>query len=57
MVIDVSNSLSILQLELAEMLYSPETGYTLVFIGYLNKAGFTTIFVNKKYVICNLSGT
>ena len=39
------------------MLYSPETGYTLVFIGYLDEVGFTTIFANKKYVICNPSST
>jgi len=39
------------------MLYLPETGYTLVFIGYLDEIGFTTIFANKKYVICNPSST
>ena len=39
------------------MLYSPETSYTLVFIGYLDKVSFTTIFANEKYIICNPSST
>jgi len=41
MVIDVPNGSSISQLKLTEVLYSPEAGYTLVFIGHLDEAGFT----------------
>ena len=51
MVIDVPNGSSISQLKLTEVLYSPEAGYTLVSIGYLDEAGFTTTFANGKCVI------
>jgi len=51
MVIDVPNGSSISQLKLTEVLYSPEAGYTLVFIGHLDEAGFTITFANGKCVI------
>ena len=57
MVIDIPNSLSILQLKLTKVLYSLEAGYTLVSIGCLDKAGFTTTFANRKYVIHDLGST
>ena len=56
-VIDISNSSSILQLKLTEMLYLLEAGYILVSVGCLNKAGFITIFANEKCVIHDLGGT
>ena len=57
MVIDVPNSSSILQLKLTEVLYLPEAGYILVFVGCLNKTGFTTTFANGKCVIHDPGGT
>jgi len=57
MVINIPNNTNISQLKLTEILYSPEAGYTLVSIGYLDKAGFTIIFANRKYVICDSGNT
>ena len=44
MVIEVPNSIDASKLQLTEVLYSPEVGYTLVSIGRLDQCGYTTTF-------------
>ena len=50
-IIDIPNSANILQLRLTEVLYSPEVGYTLVSVGWLNEKGFEITFLGGKYSI------
>jgi len=45
-VINIPNGSSISQLKLTEVLYSLEAGYTLVSIGHLDEASFTTTVTN-----------
>ena len=51
MIIDIHNSVDILQLKLTEVLYSPEVGYILVSVGCLNKKGFEVTFLGGKCTI------
>ena len=44
MVIEVPNGIDASKLQLTEVLYSPEVGYTLVLIGRLDQCGYTTTF-------------
>ena len=53
MVIDVPNGIYISQLRLTEVLYSPEVGYILVSIGWLNKKGFDITFSGGQ---CTIKG-
>jgi Pol polyprotein, beta-barrel domain len=46
MVIDVPNGATTSQLNLTEVLYSPEVGYTLVSIRWLDDAGFAITFAD-----------
>lgn len=46
-----ANGADISQLQLTEVLYSPEVGYTLVSIGNLDENGFTTTFSGGKCVL------
>lgn len=56
MVVEVLNSVDILQLRLTEVLYSPEIGYTLISIGCLDDAGFSTTFGQGWCEIQNSNG-
>jgi hypothetical protein len=49
--INVPNGATTSQLNLTEVLYSPDVGYTLVSIGRLNDAGFAVSFADGKCVI------
>lgn len=49
--IDVPNGTDSSKLELHEVLYSPEVGYTLISIGRLDDHGFITTFGNGKCII------
>lgn len=51
MVIDVPDGADISQLQLTEVLYSPEVSYTLISIGKLNEKGFKATFHDGKCVI------
>jgi len=51
LVIDVPNGVDISQLQLTEVLYSPEVGYTLVSIGRLDEKGFSATFGNGKCIL------
>jgi len=51
MVIDIPNGVDVSQLQLTEVLYLPEVGYTLVSIGQLDDKGFSTTFSGGKCVI------
>jgi hypothetical protein len=51
LVVDIPNGSDISQLRLTEVLYSPEVGYTLVSIGRLDDAGFSSTFGDGKCVI------
>jgi len=53
MMIDVSNSTNISQLRLTEVLYSPEVGYTLISVGWLDEKGFEITFSDGK---CSIKG-
>jgi len=53
LVIDVPNGLNNSKLQLTEVLYSPEVGYTLVSVGNLDDCGFTVTFGNGK---CTITG-
>jgi len=48
--------MNISQLRLTEMLYSLETSYILVLIGYFNEVGFTIIFANRRHIVRVISG-
>ena len=56
MVIEVQNSMHASQLQLTEVLFSPEVGYTLVSIGRLDECGYTTTFGNSQCTISNDHG-
>jgi Pol polyprotein, beta-barrel domain/Integrase core domain/GAG-pre-integrase domain len=56
MVINVPNGTTTSQLNLTEVLYSPEVGYTLVSIGRLDDAGFAITFADGKCVIREQGG-
>lgn len=56
-ILDLPNGITTSQLRLTEVLYLPEAGYTLVSIGRLDEAGFTTIFSNGKCIIRDPGGT
>ena len=53
MTVDVPNGIDISQLRLTEVMYSPEVGYTLVFVGRLDENGFSVTFANGK---CTIQG-
>jgi hypothetical protein len=55
-ILDLPNSIATSQLHLSEVLYSPKAGYTLVSIGQLDNASFSTTFANGKCIICNAGG-
>ena len=48
MVIDIPNGVETSQLQLMEVLYSPEVSYTLVSIGRLDEKGFSATFEKGK---------
>jgi hypothetical protein len=54
--IDVPNGAESFQLQLTEVLYSPEVGYTLVSIGRLDENGFTANFSGGKCTITGPNG-
>ncbi len=57
MTIDVPNGVSdASQLQLTEVLYSPEVGYTLVSVGKLDDHGFSATFAGGKCTIHNPDG-
>jgi len=45
-ILELPNSVGISQICLTKVLYSPEVGYILVLIGYLDEMDFTTTFLN-----------
>jgi transposase InsO family protein len=51
MVIEVPNGISVSQLRLTEVLFSPDVGYTLVSIGCLDELGFSITFANGTCTI------
>jgi len=53
--IEIPNENGVTKMTLAEVLYSPEVGYTLVSVGRLDRQGYTVTFGNGKCVICNPS--
>jgi hypothetical protein len=57
MMIDVPNSADISQLQLMEVLYSPEVGYTLVFIGQLDEKDFSATFSGRKCILTRPDGS
>jgi hypothetical protein len=56
MTVNVHNGIDTSKLQLTEVLYSSEVGYTLVSIGNLDDKGFTTTFSGGKCVITGLDG-
>ncbi|KAJ3979442.1 hypothetical protein F5890DRAFT_1387471, partial [Lentinula detonsa] len=50
-IVDVPNSVDATKLELTEVLYSPEVGYTLVSMGKLDDHGFMATFAGGKCTI------
>ena len=50
LVTDIPNGVDVSQLQLTEVLYSPEVGYTLIPIGWLDKRGFS----GKAYITLNM---
>ena len=55
--IDVPNSTNISQLNLTEVLYLPEVGYTLVSVGHLDDKGFAFTFSGSQCTIQGPDGT
>jgi hypothetical protein len=55
-ILDLPNGVATSKLHLSEVLYSPEVGYTLISIGRLNDAGFSTTSMNGKCIIRNVGG-
>jgi len=51
MVIEVPNGVDATKLQLTEVLFSPEVGYTLVSIGRLDECGYSTTFEGGKCTI------
>ena len=56
LIIEVPNGLNALKLQLTEVLYLPEVGYTLVSIGQLDKCGYSATFANRKCIIRDSDG-
>ena len=56
MVIEVPCGLDTSKMTLTEVLYSPEIGYTLISVGRLDVAGFTTTFGQGRCEIHNADG-
>lgn len=56
MVIEVPNGVDASRLQLTEVLYSPEVGYTLVSIGRLDECGYATTFGDGKCTIRDENG-
>ena len=56
MVINVPRGVKFSKLQLTEVLYSPEVGYTLISIGRLNKKGFSATFSGRKCAIHGPNG-
>jgi hypothetical protein len=54
--IDIPNGTGSGKLQLTEVLYSPEVGYTLISIGKLDDLGFETTFANGKCTIRSPDG-
>ena len=56
MTIDIPNGLETSKLQLTEVLYSPEVGYTFVSVGNLDDNQFTVTFGGGKCVVTGLDG-
>ena len=56
MTIDIPNGPKTSRLQLMEVLYSPEVGYTLVSVGNLDDHGFTVTFGGGKCVVTGPDG-
>ena len=56
MTINVPNGVETSRLQLTEVLYSPEVGYTLISIGNLDDKGFSVTFGGGKCVITGPDG-
>ena len=56
MIIDIPHRADISQLQLTEVLYSPEVGYTLISIGKLDEKGFSATFSGGKCVLKGPTG-
>jgi hypothetical protein len=56
MVIDVPIGANFSKLQLTEVLYSPEVGYTLISIEKLDEKGFLATFSGDKCTICGPDG-
>jgi len=54
---ELTNDTSFSKLYFSKVLYSFKAKYILVLIEQLNNTGFSTIFMNKKYIIYNVSGS
>ena len=57
MIINILNGIDISQLQLTEVLYSPEVGYTLISVGHLDENGFTVTFSGGQCTIHGPDGT
>ena len=55
-IIDIPNGSETSQLQLNNVLYSPEVSYTLVSIGCLDEGGFSAMFGGGKCVLHGLDG-
>jgi hypothetical protein len=51
MIIDIPNGADVSQLQLTEVLYSPEVGYTLVSVGRLDQTGLSVTFGDGKCTV------
>ena len=56
LLVDIPNGSETSTLRLEDAFYAPNVGYTLVSIGQLDDAGYTTIFGDSKCVILNPDG-
>ena len=56
MVINVPKGIESSKLQLTEVLYSPEVGYTLILIGRLDEKGFSATFSGGKCAIHGPNG-
>jgi len=55
--LDLPNSTTFSKLYLSEVFYCSEIGYTLVSIGQLNDASFSTTFANRRCIIYDAGGS
>jgi len=55
--LDLPNGTTLSKLHLSKVLYCPEVGYTLVSIGQLDDAGFSTTFANGRCIIHDAGGS